>query len=512
MMDSKKTAWWEWVVLALITLGGAWLRWHDLGAKSVWLDEAFTLWMARLSIPELFQWITKIDQHPPLYYLAMHWWRLLGEDEATIRSLSALLSTLTIPVMYFVARRLLGTASAIVTVLLLAVSPFHMRFAQETRMYALLCFNVSWALLALAYLITGDHRRRWWVLYAVFTALTMVTQNTAVLFPVAVNVAFLAAWLVVRAQKEHPELSLPPMKSWLLGQLAVLLLWLPWLPSFITQVIMVDNEFWIQPPTRDVIWGAFMTFFSDWRPWGVEWIVWAAMAALALGVIALLRRPALLLFLALLVAVPFGLELLVSLRRPIFYDRTLIWTTLPLFVVLSASVGVWLRRTDAWRLVAIPGAAAVVALMVANGYSLQNYYDNFHKEEWREAAAWVAERTGPNDALLFNATWIQLPFEYYYDRYGLDATKMGAPVDLFDAGILEPKMTEEDVTSLQERIKGYDCVWLIYSHDWYTDPLKIVPKTMRFAMLGVDEVNFVGLKVLLYENRESSRRCGVVQS
>jgi uncharacterized membrane protein len=496
----KKIEWWEIGLLAVITAIGAWIRFHDLGAKSVWLDEAFTLWMARLSVPELFEWITKIDQHPPLFYLAMHYWRQLGEGEATARALSAILSTATIPVMYFVARRFLGVASAIITVILLAMSRFHLRFAQEMRMYALLCFNVSWALLALAYLLTGDHRKRWWAVYAIFTVLTMLTQNTAVLFPLAANVAFLAVLLIVRYQSE-PDLQPPTFKAWVLGQLGVFLLWLPWAPSFITQVVMVDNEFWIQPPTGATIFSTILTFFSDWRPWELDWLLLVVVLLIVLAVVALLRKPGLLAFLLLLIIVPFATELVVSLRRPIFYDRTLIWTTLPLFIFLSSVVGVWVQRAGAVRWIALPGAMALLALLYANGLSMQNYFDNFHKEEWREAAAWVAEQVGEDDLLLFNATWIQLPFEYYFDRFDKNVAKHGAPVDLFDAGVLEPKMTTADQAALMERAWEYNCIWLVYSHDWYTDPSGLVPGTLRISHIMAEEQQFVGLKVLLFWKR-----------
>lgn len=499
-MRDSKIRWWEMALLAVITAAGAWIRFHDLGAKSVWLDEAFSLWMARQTIPDLFTWIVKIDQHPPLFYLLMHYWRLLGEGEATARSLSAILSTATIPVMYFVARRFLGVASAIVTVLLLAASPFHLRFAQEMRMYALLCLNVSFALLALAHLYTGDRRMRWWVVYVIFSVFTLWSHNTAVLFPVAVNVAWLAVLLITRKQAQ-PDLQPPSVKAWLWAQVAVVVVWSPWAYSFVRQVIQVDNEFWIQPPTSETIFNAFMTLFSDWRPWSLDWIFPVVILLMGLGVVALLRRPALLAFLLLLVITPFVGELLVSLRRPIFYDRTLIWTTLPLFIFLSGVVSIWLERPGAVRWVALPGAAALVALLYANGLSAQNYFDNFHKEEWREAGTWVAERVQENDVLLFNATWIQLPFAYYFDRFGKDTPKHGAPVDLFDAGILEPKMTNDDVTAMQETVAPYDCVWLVYSHDWYTDPAGIVPRHLQYTMKLAGEEVFEGLRVLAFSRR-----------
>jgi hypothetical protein len=194
------------------------------------------------------------------------------------------------------------------------------------------------------------------------------------------------------------------------------------------------------------------------------------------------------------------LELLVSIRRPIFYDRTLIWTIIPLFLVFSA--GLSLPR---WS--ALPAATAVGAILVANVLSLQAYYDTFRKEEWREAAAWLDQRVRDHDLILFNATWVQIPFDYYFDRTASQVTKHGAPVDMFDAGVLEPKMSEADVPRLQDLTRAYNCVWLVYSHDWYTDPRSIVPRTLRAEMMPRKQQRFVGLEVQLYERRDGGEDC-----
>lgn len=516
---APRIVWWEWCAVALIMALAAWLRWRQIGEQGVWLDEAFSIWMARQPYRDLFYWITRLDQHPPLYYSLLRPWLAVGESEGTIRSLSALLGTLTIPPLWASGRRLFGPAAAIGAALLLAASPFHVRFGQEMRMYTLLTLNASVAILALVYLLTGERRRRWWLLYALFTALTMLSHNTAILFWVAVNVGVAGVWLVQRLRRRALEaLQLPPLRSWLLGQFGVLLFWSPWLPSFVRQARMVDNEFWIQPPTHGVIVGTLRTFFSDWLPNDVTW-VWPVVAvALLLGIVGAWRRAGAATLLLLLVATPFALELLVSLRRPIFYDRTLIWTTLPLFLLLGAGLGLLPLRvrwasTRGWtqRGAGIVGgaaaAAALAGLLYANYASLQNYYDNFRKEEWREAAAWAAERVRPHDLMLFNATWVQIPFDYYFARHDLDVARHGVPVDMFDAGVLEPKMTEAGVPRLMELMDGYNCVWLVYSHNWYTDPNKILPNVLRHEMMARKGQSFSGLEIQLYERRGGDEDC-----
>jgi hypothetical protein len=202
--------------------------------------------------------------------------------------------------------------------------------------------------------------------------------------------------------------------------------------------------------------------------------------------------------LAALFCTPIAGEWLVSLRRPIFDDRTLIWATIPLYLALAAGIA-GLRRK-----MLIAGALAFV--VVINGISLQEYYLRFTKEAWDQAAAYVAARAERDDLLIFNATWVQIPFDYYFRRYDarncgarcLPVAKHGAPVDLFDRGILEPKMTEADLPRLRALIADRARVWLIYSHAWYTDPGNLIPAALAQEFTLLDRQGFTGVEVRLY--------------
>ncbi len=514
---------WEWIVVAGVAALAALLRWVEIAQQGLWLDEAFSVWMARQPARDLLHWVSRIDQHPPLYYLLLRGWMLLtGDGEAAVRALSLLFGVATVPVVYLLARRLLAPASAVAAALLLALSPFHVRFAQEARMYTLLTFNAALALLALAHLLTGDRRLRWWVVYVLFSALALLSHNTAVLLPIAVNAAVGAVAALRRPARatpvqaaRGPVVDAPPLRAWLWAHVALLLLWSPWLPSFVQQARAVDSEFWIQPPTLLTLRDALQTFVSAYATRAVAvWVAWGVAAALLLAVAALARRPALLALLVLLVVTPFALELLVSLRRPIFYDRTLLWTTVPLFVLLAAGLAPPrpLRRLPRVGAVAGPllAASALIVLLAGNLRSLQAYFATHEREQWREAAAFVAERAGEGHLLLFNATWVQIPFDYYFDRYGLGLPRHGAPVDLFDAGVLEPRMTEAARPALRQNVAEAECVWLVYSHDWYADPLRIVPALLREEMQPRGSRRFVGLELQLYARRGGAVECGTL--
>ena len=259
-----------------------------------------------------------------------------------MRALSALCSTLAIPVFYLAARRLFDTQTALIAALILAVSPFHVRFAQEARMYALLTLAVAGALYFTARMLNDaplQSRRSTWIGLGVCQAAAMLSHNTAtVLFPLSLNLTVLGVFVLQRNGRlaaSFPGLTNPGfLRRWFAGQTVALLLWLPWAAPFVIQARVVDHEFWIQPPTLGTVINAFHNFNSGVSSRLALPVVHLGSLFWALavwGVVALRSRPDRAALLMGLFLIPIIGELLVSLRRPIFYDRTLIYTTLPYY-------------------------------------------------------------------------------------------------------------------------------------------------------------------------------------
>ena len=222
------------------------------------------------------------------------------------------------------------------------------------------------------------------------------------------------------------------------------------------------------------------------------WIPYALL--LFWGLVHYRKRMSQFLFLAALFAIPFLGELIVSIRRPIFLDRTLIWTTIPLFLILAAGIA-QLR----FRHLVIVVAGIFTAI---NLCSAADYYRFVQKEGWSTAAGWVANFAQEDDLVLFNSTFVQIPFDYYFeayeDLYSIQVEKRGLPVDLFDSGAVEPKMTTDDIPRLLSLISGRKRVYLVYSHNWYTDPMGLVPQTLASEMESLGTRNFYGGQVQLY--------------
>jgi mannosyltransferase len=156
-------------LVIIITLIGGWLRVYLLAKNGLWLDEAFSVWLASHSVPDILQWAARIDQHPPLYYLLLHFWMSrYGDTPYYVRLLSVLFGAATIPVIYLIGKRISGVLMGLMAAIFLALSLFNIYYAQETRMYTLLTFNAAVAIYALVRQFTdprtvwpiGSHRRR----------------------------------------------------------------------------------------------------------------------------------------------------------------------------------------------------------------------------------------------------------------------------------------------------------------------------------------------------------------
>ena len=131
-------------VLAAAVVLRLWTR------SDLWLDERLTYNLARLPLGDLPEGLRR-DGSPPLYYLLLHgWMALFGESDLAARLLSGVLGIASLPLAWFVGRRA-GRGDqtvAWVATLLMASSPFAVRYSTEVRMYALLMVLVLVGFLA----------------------------------------------------------------------------------------------------------------------------------------------------------------------------------------------------------------------------------------------------------------------------------------------------------------------------------------------------------------------------
>src|SRR5262249_10343705 len=112
--------------------------------SDLWLDEALSVNIARPPLGRLRRPLPHA-RAPPLYYPLLHvWTAVLGSGDWAVRALSGICMVGAAVGMWFVGRRVAGRAGAWITVLLFVANPYAVRYATETRMYALEILLVTW--------------------------------------------------------------------------------------------------------------------------------------------------------------------------------------------------------------------------------------------------------------------------------------------------------------------------------------------------------------------------------
>jgi mannosyltransferase len=165
-------------VVIELTLGAAALRFATLNVQSIWLDESATMILVRRGLSGMLSHLPSSESAPPLYYiLVWAWTKLFGVGPLGFRSFSALVGTLTIPVMYAAGRRL-STRAGLWAAALTAVNPALYYYSQEARAYALVILLSAAALVLWQRALQAPSRRNLW-LWAGASGLAVLTHYFA---------------------------------------------------------------------------------------------------------------------------------------------------------------------------------------------------------------------------------------------------------------------------------------------------------------------------------------------
>ncbi|MEJ2744265.1 MAG: glycosyltransferase family 39 protein [bacterium] len=153
----------EYLLLVLVTLLAAGLRFYDLTSQSLWADEASSIYVAKCidlgfmkgslvdvtherffnpdeSLRNLVRACSRNESAPPAYFISLAIWiKAFGSSELAVRSLSAILGTLTIPLFFLLGRSLFhksGTALLSSLFIAVKVKPWFATMAAVGTLYA----------------------------------------------------------------------------------------------------------------------------------------------------------------------------------------------------------------------------------------------------------------------------------------------------------------------------------------------------------------------------------------
>jgi uncharacterized membrane protein len=406
---------------------------YRLGAGSLWYDETVSAYLASKSVPGLIAH-TAGDIHPPGYYLLLHaWTRLAGDTEFSLSFLSLLFSMLLLALTYTIARRLLGSSVALWSGLLVTISPYHVWYSQEVRMYTLgaaLGLMCLWFALTVSRMGKPRYARQHADQHVAridippFAAYTLAAAaGLYVLYYFAFLLMALNVYVITHLLLTHERHRLG---AWLLAQAAAILLYLPWLPVAWRQMTNSPVPPWRSPiPLPSILlesWTA-LSLGQSVQP-GQIWPLLVITGLLCLlgfqfqisksrlsnhpSPISHLQSP------VLLITYTFGPLLLVCLAStitPLYHVRYLFTYSPPFYIILGAGLA-WLAcRTRPLAVV------AALALLGGSAFSLYQMHTNprYAPDDFRSAVGFIAKHWRPGDAILINAGYAYTGFLFYYD-------------------------------------------------------------------------------------------------
>jgi len=193
--------WGEYILLGLVTLLAAALRFYHLGEWSYFVDELHT-WhdtthhytrpLISLLYPgsrQAFWLLTKLSLDT------------FGTHAISLRLVPSIFGILTIPLVYFPFRALFDRRIAMLTVFLLAISQWHIYMSQMARWYTLEVLFVYFALISL-YIFIERNSFRYFLGYLILSYIALTIHLTGG-FAFIIGFMYLALLLII--PKIRPE-------------------------------------------------------------------------------------------------------------------------------------------------------------------------------------------------------------------------------------------------------------------------------------------------------------------
>ncbi len=369
--------------LALLSLL---LRAPNLG-RAYWIDEGITIGISAHPLAQLPR-LLRQDGSPPLFYVLLHFWmRIFGRSEVATHLLPLTISLLAVPLGFWAGRELFGRRAGLAAAALLATNPFLNWYSTETRMYTLV---VVLALVAVTFAWRAYRDRRPADVVAAVVAYTalMYTHDWSLYLTGATALILLWRAWVARDRTR--------MKWVIWSGVAVFVLWLPWVPSFIYQARHTAAPWAVQPGIGD--------FFADPATVLGGTLGFLAVPALAAGawlcrdrVDPRLRQPA-----GVLAAIALSTTVVGfvgAMIEPSWTARYLAVIVAPYLLATAGMLATTLRGR-----VVLAGVCSALTLWSLVGTLLPNPNSRYAKDNMAAVAAAASPYLAPGDLVVVDQT------------------------------------------------------------------------------------------------------------
>lgn len=443
------------IVLFLILLLAAAMRFYPLTLHSLWWDELLCMYIANpANAAGEINSICKTLYHtaPPSYYVVLNlWMKVFGYSDAAARSLVALFGVAGTGAMYWAGKELYNKTTALFAALITAINYWHLYYSLDVHYYALLFLMSTLSFTFFARLLKGYNLQNF-ICYVVCTWVLIIMHHFSLLLPITQGLI----WLALNAKKLlstswKKSIAIP------LAFVSVALLYLPFLPDFLYTLKLVN----IGLPTPEGTF--FLTYFYGYFGYSG---VGSCVAALAL----------------LFFVIAFYLLPVASAEKYHHTDAAFItggWLLIPIVIAYLRSVTSSTAMIDRYTIVILPALLLAISagiysikrplhqyaflfLFIASAaaaLSEQRFFTHTVKDDFKGVAEFVRNHSNQNQFhVVSDKNWC---FNYYFDQYNIRPLYIEKVAEADNRFYLNKRLYENQLVIIDTTLKD---IWVLTAH------------------------------------------------
>ena len=492
----KKQYWYVIGILAGATL----LRFYNIATASLWHDEAFSALLIRYPWHEMMYRIG-LDVHPPLYYIALRlWYYLFGNSILSLRGFSGFFGVLTVFATYLFTKAAFKREDiALTATIFMALSPFQIEYVSEARMYTFGTFliMISAYFLVFAFAAQKDYfafknshpqittevdkktyrsvvNRTWgyWFLFSLTTSGCMYTH-----YYLLFSTAGIGLFALYKLYKEH-GFTFKYYRYLLAAYILDVILYIPWLKTFMFQFRQVQANYWIPKMDR---WSIPLTNFKMLFGAGADstntstdvWLILWVIVSLYIIYRVIKKETNTNKWLVILgFLVPYIGASLASLKQSIFLDRYFLFSGL--FFTILVTLFIYLIKNIAIQ-------RLMISLLII--ISLVNFAKNWHDLDVKDNRGMGAVSDVLNaNVVPTDKIYVMSSFEFFNFKY---YNHTGVTALLYTPGITSISQlphfsgtallnNSDLIENLNSQVHSGDHVWILWTNA-FGESVPVIP-------------------------------------
>ncbi|MHC4183603.1 MAG: glycosyltransferase family 39 protein [Planctomycetota bacterium] len=481
------------------------LPWLD--TPSMWFDEGASLFYAQnYTMAEMvIKHPTNI--HPPLYYILLRLWLILGDSDYWVRLLSVIAGCASILVAFEIGRGLINRNFGFLFAMTLAFNTFHNHYSREVRMYVFLVFFI---LLGIYAFLKFAKYNRWF-----YISLFIVSGVCLLYLHGGGPVYFLSLYIGLLLLSLHSERYRNTRTFLLIGFIVSVFVYLPYWTTQLQAHTSVAEGYWVKNTSLRILFASIplKTFLgvklapgSVWIfSWilpkiDISWTEWSYYmdgAAIFFVVYMLspfamflmFKRHPSLFFIVLIGIFPILLFLAYSLLiEPILITRSAIPLVISASMIFSYLIYSALEKR---RPLYISSAMVLILMLILSSFHYLSV-GAVSKEEYKKSVKYLSETMYHNEPLVLNTG---VGGYSLVSRYWPDEVPFPVLWPKEYPELLQRSQKPLSIEALRMFINTQNCkeFWKLKSHSW-----RIFPQGVDRYFKVIEKKKFRGISLVKY--------------